>query len=161
MKLSKRIENTFLDCAFFYRYTAPALTFVSSFQANVANKLHPGVVTRSFVAYLYPEDLPGSIDFLNLNKKPWYYPAGEAKEDTRSFPEIYADAVDAAAASLGHIVSRYLEEGTFPIREAARVIGNSGLSIVDEAGKPCAPTRSDPFPLQDILDKQADMRGIS
>ena len=160
LKLSMRVENTFLDCAFFYRYTAPALTSVSSFQANVANKLPPNFFTRSFVAYLYPEDLPGSIDFLNLEKKTWYYPAGEVKEDTRSFPEIYADAVDAAAVSLGHIVSRYLEEGKFPIREAAGVIGNSGLSIVNEAGKPCAPARSDPFPLQEILDRQADIRGI-
>ena len=153
-KLSRRIENTFFDCAWFYRVTSPANTRAE----YSASQLFPP--QKGFVAYLYPQELPGHIDFLNLEKRPWYYPAGEAKEDFRSFPELYTGAVNAAADTLTVIITKYLEEGFFPIEEAAGLIGNGGLSIVDENGKPCAPCRSDPLPLQEILDQQIKMRGI-
>jgi len=157
-KLSRRVENTFLDCAFFYRITSPSST---SLPVHIYGEaFHQAVFAKGQVAYLYPENLPDHIDFLNLKKRPWYYPAGEEKEDTRSFPEIYAGAVKVAADSLTGIIGRYLEKGLFPINEAAHAIGNGGLSIVDEEGKPCAPSRSDPLPLQEVLDKQAALSGI-
>jgi hypothetical protein len=144
--LSRRIENTFLDCSFFYRATAPS-------QTPVAPR-HKG-----YIAYLYPIKLPPRIDFLNLEKRPWYSPAGEEKEDRRSFPEIYSGAVRAAADTLTGVIGRYLEEGFFPINEAARAIGNGGLSIVDGEGKPCAPVRADPLPLGEVFEEQAVLRG--
>jgi hypothetical protein len=153
-KLNQRIENTFLDCAGFFSFTAPANT-----KPEKPAPL-PFPVQKGFLAYLYPQELPDHIDFLNLEKRPWFYPAGEEKEDTRSFPEIYSGAVKAAADSLTGIIGRYLEKGYFPIKEAARAIGNGGLSIVDENGKPCAPCRSDPLPLQEVLDQQWKMRGF-
>ena len=169
-KLSRRVENTFLDCAFFYRITSPSNNPVpvsserSPAQAVLINS-QAGSDPKDFfqkgrVAYLYPENLPAHIDFLNLSKEPWYYPAGERKMDKRSFPEIYEGAVKAAADSLTVVMGNYLETGLFPIEEAARAIGNGGLSIVDEKGKPCAPVRSDPFPLQEVLDEQTALRGI-
>jgi hypothetical protein len=112
------------------------------------------------LTYIYPENLPLTVDFLNLEKQPWFYPAGEAQEDRRSFPEIYDGAVEAAAATLGVIIGKYLEEGFFPIREAAQAIGNGGLSIVDENGKPCAPSRAGPLCLDEVLEQQAVMRKI-
>ena len=151
-KLSRRVENTFLDCAFFYHLTAPSY---SHGKASAGDGL-----TKGQVAYLYPVNLPEHIDFLNLSKKPWYYPAGEKKEDTRSFPEIYDGAVAAAADSLTGIIDHYMEKGIFPIKDAALAIGNGGLSIVDEDGKPCAPSRSDPLPLQEVLEQQAVLRGF-
>ena len=157
-KLKSRVDNTFLDCAYFYRLTAPSY-------APLSESIHGEIYshtpfTKAQVAYLYPMELPAHIDFLNLEKRPWYYPAGEKKEDLRSFPEIYAGAVEAAADALAGILKEYLEKGFFPIKEAARTIGNSGLSIVDNEGKPCAPSRSEPFPLQTILDEQTALRGF-
>ena len=154
-KLSRRIENTFLDCAFFYRVTAPANTPIAKSKTSA-----PLPLKKGYVAYLYPEKLPSRIDFLNLRRRPWYHPAGEEKEDLRSFPDIYAEAVSAAADTLTAITGKYLEEGIFPITEAAMAIGNGGLSIVDENGKPCAPCRAGPLPLQKVLDQQAAMRGV-
>ena len=142
-KLKSRVENTFLDSAGFYRLTAPACPRDDQFPPQ-----------KRHLVYLYPEELPGGIDFLNLEKQPWYYPAGEKKEDRRSFPEIYGGAVAAAADSFTGIISRYLEEGSFPA-ETAAVIGDGGLNIVDENGKPCAPSRTDPLPLEDVLEQQA------
>ena len=159
-KLIVRIENTFLDCAFFYRATAPANTPVKTRKAMLAIDDDFIPMSKGYVAYLYPEKLPARIDFLNLKKRPWYYPAGEKKEDLRSFPELYQDAVEAATDSLSHIIGRYLHEGSFPIREAAGILGNGGLSIVDDAGKPCALSWTDPLPLQKVLDKQVALRGL-
>ena len=152
-KLSRRVDNTFLDCAAFYYLTAP----VNTTRQNLSSA--PSV-RREHLPYIFPEELPAHIDFLNLEHRPWYYPAGEEKEDIRSFPEIYAGAVDAAADTLSGIIGRYLEEGFFPIKEAAQAIGNGGLSIVDEAGFPCAPTRTDPLPLDEVLEQQARLRGL-
>ena len=149
-KLSQRIDNTFLDCAGFYRHTAPARTSVKNSNTSLP--------WSDYLAYIYPEQLPEDIDFLNLKHRPWYYPAGEEKEDTRSFPEIYSGAVNAAADTLSGIIAQYLADGIFPIKEAAQAIGNGGLSIVDETGKPCAPSRSDPLPLDEVLKQQAVMR---
>ena len=154
-KLVSRIENTFLDCADFYKYTAPANTMIKK------PVQLPFPLQKGFVAYLYPEKLSSDIDYLNLKKKPWYYPAGEAEEDLRSFPEIYEDAVKFAADSITVLISRYLEKGFFPIEDAAIAIGNGGLSIVDENGKPCTLTRTEPLPLQAVLDEQAAMRSIA
>jgi len=145
-KLRLRVENAFLDCAGFYRRTAPARQPDESRYA----------IEKQYLVYLYPRELPGGIDYLNLEKKPWYYPAGEKREDRRSFPEIYAGAVAAAAASLTGLISRYQGEGVFPLDETAvngigEAIGNGGLNIVDESGKPCAPCRTDPLPLQTLI----------
>ena len=157
-KLSRRIENTFLDCAVFYRITAPANMPLGPL--GTAFTLDEVPLSKGYVAYLYPEKLPAHIDFLNLSKRPWYYPAGEKKEDLRSFPELYTEAVETAANSLAKIIGRYLEEGFFPIEEATQAIGNEGLSIVDEAGKPCTLSWTDPLPLQEVLEQQIELRGL-
>jgi hypothetical protein len=149
-KLSRRMDNTFADCASFYRRMAPRRTSLA-----LCGEEPPG---PEFLAYVYPEKLPGDIDFLNLKKDPWYYPAGNSGEDHRSFPEIYAGAVDAAALSISPVIAGYLATGIFPIKEAAQAIGNEGLSVCDENGKPCAPTRADPLPLDRVLKGQGDLR---
>jgi hypothetical protein len=151
--LGSRIENTFQDCAGFYRLSSPAN--IARENIGAASSLR-----KDFLVYVYPEELPWGIDFLNLEHWPWYHPAGEEKEDTKSFPELYASSVGAAADSLTGIFGKYLEEGRFPINEAAWAIGNGGLSIADGAGKPCAPNRSDPLPLDEVLEQQAKLRGL-
>ena len=150
-KLKRRIENTFLDCASFYRMTA---------QANVARQILsiPPELHKDHLVYICPEILTENPDFLNRGKRPWFYPAGAAKEDTRSFPEIYAQAAAQAVDSLSPIIAGYFETGVFPVDQAAEAVGNGGLSIVDEAGHPCPPCRSDPFPLDETLEQQVIIR---
>ncbi|MDR3247751.1 MAG: zinc dependent phospholipase C family protein [Treponema sp.] len=150
-KLARRIDNTFADCAGFYWFTAPR-------PLDAGGEGSPP--SLGALAYVYPEQLPTDIDFLNLKKAPWFYPAGNTGEDLRSFPEIYAGAVAAAVTAITPVIAQYLETGIFPIREAAQAIGNGGLSIQDEEGKPCAPTRSAPLPLDQVLEGQAALRGL-
>ena len=156
-KLSLRIGNAFPDCAGFYRMTSPEYTGGKTITASLD-------MSKDHLPYIYPEFPPGSgggFDFLNLEHSPWYYPAGDEREDSRSFPEVYSDAVEAASEILGCIINKYLEEGIFPFGEAAGSIGDGGLSIVDDAGKPCAPCRADPLPLMEVLEGQAALRGLA
>ena len=157
-KLKSRIDNTFLDCAGFYRKTAPANTSMEK-PGEKPGFINAGEMTKRRLSLLYPEKLPPDIDFLNLEKRPWYYPGGEKKEDQRSFPEIYTQAVRAAVSTLGPLVKGLLEEGFLPCKEAAGLIGNGGLSITDEAGNPLLPVYSDPLPLEEVLEGQARFRG--
>ena len=176
-KLTKRIENTFHDCAYFYRLTAPAQT--SYKKTPPASR--PFLLKKRHLIYLFPEELPCDVDFMNLAKRPWFYPVEDAegrKEDLRSFPELYADTVNNAADSLSGIICRYLENnacqgrgadhypdngkhaGAPSLREEIAVaIGDTGLSIVDKTGKPCAPGRTDPLPLDEVLETQAVLYG--
>lgn len=152
-KLAQRIQNTFDDSVRFYRLTAPASVAQKSSSSSAA-------MNKDHLVYVYPENLPGHIDFLNLEKRPWFYPAGDAKKDTRSFPELYAQAVQAASDALGRVIERYLADGVFPTAQAATVIGNGGLSIVDTSGAPCSPSRFDPLPLDQALEQQLASRRL-
>jgi hypothetical protein len=160
-KLSLRIENTFADCLHFYRFTDPRRTSLSNLSLNPAEEESGSTVSLENLAYVFPEKLPAAPDFLNLEKEPWYYPAGESRAaDRRSFPEVYEEAVEKATESITPVITEYLASGIFPIKEAAQAIGNGGLSIVDENGKPCAPVRSEPLPLDGVLEGEARRRGL-
>jgi hypothetical protein len=152
-KLMARIDNTFADCARFYRLTSPRRTSLDSTGGKEALSLE-------VLVYVYPERLGEDIDFLNLNREPWYYPAGDSGEDRRSFPELYAEAAARATASMSPVIAAYMDTGIFPIREAAQAIGNGGLSIQDDEGRPRAPTRSSPLPLDRVLRQQEELRGL-
>jgi len=156
-KLRLRIENAFLDCAGFYRRTAPVRPLAESGDDEF-------ILQKHHLVYLYPLELPGDIDFLNLSRQPWYYPAGEKREDRRSFPEIYAGALSAANGIVGRhdIAANCIGNGN-AIADGnviAEAIGNGGLNIVDENGKPCAPCRADPLPLEEVLERQAELRHV-
>ncbi|MFP3043890.1 zinc dependent phospholipase C family protein [Treponema primitia] len=150
-KLSQRMDNTFRDCAGFYRYTDPGRT---SLQSPLAKQ----ILEEMPLVYIYPEELPGDVDYLNKEHRAWYYPAGDSPAETRSFPEIYAQALAFAVEILTPLIAKYLATGIFPIVEAARSIGNGGLSIQDAAGKPCSPSRSEPLPLESVLEQQRRLR---
>jgi hypothetical protein len=154
-RLFRRIDNTLLDCAAFYRLTDPGQTSLHSRTWLGENQTS---IQQIPLAYLYPEQLPLSIDYLNLGRQTWYYPTATGQEDRRSFPEIYRETVKTAAAALSAIISPYLETGVFPIQEIARILGNDGLSITDETGKPCIPTRARFLPLDEVLVQQRVLR---
>ena len=162
-KLAQRIDNAFADCAGFYALTSPEKT---SLRAADGGALADFGVNS--LVYVFPENLPPEIDFLNLKRGVWHYPYipphaenSGAGGDTRSFPQIYADALEAGINALAPCILRYLDSGFFPIAEAARNIGNSSLSIQNEEGKPTAPNFTDPFPLGDVLRRQGEMRGMT
>ena len=159
--LARRIDNAFTDSARFFQMTSPS-GIKAAFSAR-SNAERP-VFTRSSLNYVYPENLPEDIDFLNMNHRPWRYPhissgSETPKDDNRSFPEIYSDAINSAVDTIAPIIKQYFESGVFP-PAAAEKIGNQGLSILDENGKPCSPNLTELFPLEQVMEQQAKLRGV-
>ena len=163
-QLAKRIDNTFIDSARFYRMSAPANTAIEKMSS--ANNNQKPLPSKRFLMYTFPEYIPDDIDFLNLQNKTWRYPyippssTQAPQNDCRSFIEIYADAVEAAVNILAPCITQYFISGVFPVTEASAGIGNTGLSIQDEEGKPCPPNICDIFPLEEVLQQQGKLRGI-
>jgi hypothetical protein len=158
-KLARRIDNAFIDCARFYGMSSP-LKIKESFSGGFGEK---PTLTRRALNYMYPENLPSEIDFLNLKHKPWRYPhipqSGDMpKDDVRSFPEIYSDAVKSAVSSFAPVI--LYSGGAFPFDEASEKIGNGGLSIQNENGKPCAPNLTAPLPFEQVMEQQRKLRGV-
>jgi len=140
--LISRIENAFTDAVAFYHF---------SFTARSTRQLP---VRKEAFAYLHPVDLPRGIDFLNEEKRTWCNPAPDGKEDSRSFLEVYAEALEAAVNSLFPVFSHYVENACFLREDAELAIGNGGLSITDKNGKPAPPCRTEPLPLEEVLERQ-------
>jgi len=154
--LARRIDSAFADSARFYRLTDPAKTRTESLD-------EPPSLRRRYLSVVYPLDLPEGIDFLNTKREPWHYPyrqqSAEPCADTRSFPDIYANALKAAVDAVLPCMTRYLETGIFHVEAAARSIGNGCLSIHDGEKRPCAPNLSSPLPLDAELERQCRIRG--
>jgi hypothetical protein len=152
-RLARRMDNTFRDCAFFYRHTDPEKTsFLQTKRFPEQAARQRRILAEASLAFLYPEALPPDIDYLNRERRAWHYPLVEGEEDRRSFPEIYAQALEAALETLAPLASGSLSG------ETARRIGDGGLSIQDRDGKPCPPTRSEPLPLERVLKQQRQAR---
>jgi hypothetical protein len=160
-QLLRRMDSAFRDCAFFYRHTCPAKTSFlrprlapaeqAAFQRRVVEELP--------LACLYPEALPPDLDYLNLERRTWQYPLEGGGPDSRSFPEIYARALETGLETLGPLAAALRETGSLPGSEAiARRIGDNGLSIQDRNGKPVPASRSEPLPLEQVLEQQRQAR---
>ena len=151
--LARRIDNAFADSGRYYRMSDPANT-------GIEQRLS---VNKRYLSLVSPLNLPAEIDFLNLKHENWYYPycplGTVSKPDSRSFPQIYAEAVDAAAASLLSCVA-HSDTDIFPIAGIAENIGDGGLSIHDETGKPCMPNCTSPLPLNEVIQDQAEIRNL-
>jgi hypothetical protein len=160
-KLLRRLDSAFRDCGFFYRHTCPAKT------SFLWPRITPGeqpvcqqrLVEEAPLTYLYPEALPQDIDYLNRERRTWHYPVVNGEPDARSFPEIYAQALETALETLGPLAAEFSETGRFPGGETiARRIGDNGLSIQDRNGKPVPASRSEPLPLERVLEQQRQAR---
>jgi hypothetical protein len=157
-KLLRRLDSAFRDCAFFYRHTCPART---SFLRPPEEQpiCQQRIVEEAPLACLYPEALPRDLDYLNRKRRVWYYPLVDGGPDARSFQEIYAQALETALETLGPLAAEFSETGRLPGGEAiARRIGDNGLSIQDRNGKPAAASRSEPLPLERVLEQQRQAR---
>jgi hypothetical protein len=159
--LDRRIDNAHRDSAGFYRHTDPGETSFLQPRGTPQEQaaLQRRIAGEAPLAYIYPEALPRDIDYLNRERRTWQYPLVEGGRDARSFPEIYAQALETALGTLGPLAAAYSETGSPPDGETiARRIGNGGLSIQDREGKPCPATRSEPLPLERVLEQQRQAR---
>jgi hypothetical protein len=156
-RLKRRVDNTFTDCAAFYAFTAPRLT---SFRKGYARGNYQQAFLQDIPPILlHPERLSLEPDYLNLGRRVWHYPVLGGAEDRRSFPELYWEAVMAAAEALEESLTRWIMEGRLSPEAIAGAIGGQGLSVQDADGRPCAPSLADPLPLDLALERQRRLRG--
>jgi len=155
-RLPARIANALSDASAFYRVTDPARTSLNSRLPDRFEYL-ASASGRASVALVYPERFPLDIDYLNLSRSPWAHPCGERGESRASFLDLYEEAVASGAAFFAALFRSLLSAGRVSA-DAAALLGDGGLSIVDADGAPCAPKRSSPLPLDAILDAQYALR---
>ncbi|MDR0525608.1 MAG: hypothetical protein LBG90_07030 [Spirochaetaceae bacterium] len=140
--LLKRIDNTFRDCREFFLLT--------SAESETGEKIP--------LLYFHPKRLPLQVDYLNLARRAWFYPTEQGKEDTRSFVDVYDAALRAGSEAAAEVLVPYFQTGNFSPEKCSRRLGNEGLSIQDETGKPCAPAKTEALPLDEILLQQIRRR---
>lgn len=155
-KLPQRISNAFSDAASFYHMTNPVRTSLNRRLSDGFEYL-ASASGRASVALVYPERFPLGVDYLNLARAPWAHPCCPLTIGNTSFRDLYDSAVQRAASVFAHILGSFMGTGHIP-GDAARHIGNSGLSAVGADGHPCAPTHSAPLPLDAVLDQQYRLR---
>jgi hypothetical protein len=156
-RLRQRIRNAFIDAAFFYRITNPARTSLTMRLPDGFEYLRRAS-GRSSVALVYPEKFAYGIDYLNLAREAWGHPCRPTDLDRRSLPDIYGDAMAAAAPAFSRLFGVFSETGLVPSSELARAIGDGGLSVAGTDGQPCAPIHAEPLPLDAVLDRQYRLR---
>lgn len=155
-RLSARIANAFADASSFYRATNPVRTSLDSRLPDRFEYLS-SAAGRASVALVYPERFPLDIDYLNLSRAPWALPADESGESRASFVDLYEGAVASGVSFFTVLFESLFRVGSFP-SDTAALLGDGGLSIVDESGAPSAPQRSSPLPLDAVLDAQYALR---
>jgi hypothetical protein len=155
-KLPLRIANAFKDAASFYAMTDPGRTSGRNPRRDDAWSKR-AKSNRSVLALVYPEKLPLDLDYLNLRRAGWRHPCVEAGTIHLSFKEIYENAVTGAAIRVEALLRSIFEKGSLP-GNTAELIGNEGLSIQDSQGRTCSPERSDPLPLDAVLEGQHQRR---
>lgn len=155
-RLPARIANALSDASAFYRVTDPARTSLNSRLPDHFEYL-ASASGRASVALVYPERFPLDIDYLNLSRSPWAHPCEQRGESRASFVDLYEEAVASGAAFFAALFRSLLSDGGVPA-DAAALLGDGGLSVVDADGAPCAPKRSSPLPLDAILDAQYALR---
>ena len=159
-KLVDRILNAFSDAHSYYRFTNPVRT---SYRGNDSEGYQHLLSRkgRASVALIYPECFSLAQDYLNLAHTAWMQPCGAGEGwpqlEFRSFPDLYKAALGLATPFLCRLLMYFLDSGRVPEGLSAE-LGNGGLSVTKSDGSPCAPTRSDPLPLDAVLDAQYGLR---
>jgi hypothetical protein len=145
--LDQRIANTFADARYFLRATNPARTEDEDADGYAYLDDRIGPRTMSVV---YPSSLPAGLDIANEAHRPWRHPADDGRGSMADCVELFESGVEAAAKALGTVLG--VLDGKAVPAEAARVIGDDGLSINDRQGRPARPLVCDPLPLHAVMD---------
>jgi hypothetical protein len=120
-----RVRNAYRDARGFYRFTSRA-EFRK--QAVVHDRAGPD---RRRLALFHPDALPTDIDFLNLEHRLWTHPCDDGAASTASFPQLFEQAIDPAAAAVAAVAA--VAEGA-PGAAVEALVGNHGLNTETPGG---------------------------
>lgn len=146
-KLELRMKNALSDSAGFFEATDPERLDSSPITRHL---LSPEALPRdldrqlSLAALIHPQSAAvreqmNVLDLLNLGHNEWLHPCEDCAAASSSVPELFEDAVAAAAEALAAL---FRNEHT---------IGDAGLSLNSAEAKRCTPTRFSPLPVAMLL----------
>jgi len=107
------------------------------------------------VALLFPDEPEQSIDWLNISKERWLHPV-TGKRFRSSAPEMFAQASEEAADALSCLHEVLL--GMKTPEELERKVRNDCLGASGDDGRIGIVRYSNPFPLDHVLEKEAQKR---
>jgi len=153
-EVAVRVRNAFADAIYFYQVTNPSVIGGGDHGRGELYRRYEDL-GPSGVALLYPETPDPATDWLNLAHSRWSHPASGAVH-TASVPELYAQAVEQAAAAQTQL-RRCLAEEIDPVSFGAE-IGNSCLSVAGEDGLVAPVIHFEPFDLAGRLLAETERR---
>ena len=151
--IEQRIQNALADTRHFLRVTNPSIT--SSGSASLLPWLDDRSGWRS-MALIYPERSPEGMDVGNKGRRVWEHPAADGRRFASSHGELFAQAIEKAAAAAA-LVASTLDSGRVEAGFAAS-IGNGGLSVTDGDGLPVPPRLSKPLRLKELMEAEFQRR---
>lgn len=146
-KLELRMENALSDSAGFFEATDPERLDRSPLTRHLSSpeaSLHDLDRQLSLAALIHPRSAAvreqmNALDLLNLDHDEWLHPCEGCAPASSSVPELFEDAVAAAAEALD----------AFSRNE--HTVGDAGLSVNSAEAKRCTPTRFSPLPVAMLL----------
>ncbi len=144
-----RFANAFADAFFFYKVT----NMTDRENVRYAYERDKQVsFTKKLLALYYPRYFDRSIDYLNSERREWNDPFHPALKSTKSFIDLYTDAVQSASAMVKDLDTFLRKRSAEDIREEeiVEIVGNGNLSN-GEMNKSAVPLTAQPLPLFEQL----------
>ena len=146
-KLEQRIKNALSDSAGFFEATDPENFSDSPLVRHLLPaEASPGNLDRrlSLAALIHPRaaavlNQMEALDVLNLGHAEWLHPCEGCAAGSDSVPDLFEDAVDAAAKAL--------EE----LSRNRHTVGDASLSLTAPDAGRCTPSRFSPLPVAALL----------
>jgi hypothetical protein len=151
-----RVQNAFTDSLFFWDLTDPVHTALAT-QSGVCPVRDFMGLGAGGVALLYPEAADPSVDWLNLANAEWAHPVS-GLPDSRSVPELFADAVVRAADAIV-LLSRFFS-GEISGSDLEDGLSNDCLSIAGADGRIGSVNFFEPFDLGRVLLAETEKRRL-
>jgi Zinc dependent phospholipase C len=139
-----RVENAYHDTIFFYKLTNHLRKDLIRLAYRKDRK--DGFQHRR-LALVHPRDIPAGHDFLNLNHSSWCHPCDSAIIFTKSFIDLYEEALGTTVSMLARV--HEVLSGQASPDGLSEIVGDQNL---DTGRETCMPEHANPFPLGEILD---------
>lgn len=149
-RLADRLRSAYLDTMGYYRFT----NFVDGpYLEEGLRREEAEDARRRWLSIVHPPNVPTDIDVLNLSHREWPHPCSSHERSTKSFPDLYAGALDEGVAMVDRIVAAWDEPTDSGRSIIETAVGNWNLSDGRPTERPCPRRHADPLPLYEVQER--------